>query len=218
MTADTEALEHHPLQPFLPENSRLLMLGSFPPPRKRWSMDFFYPNVQNDMWRIYALIFFGDKNYFYDAVNKKFRQSDIELFLKEKGIALFDTAVSVCRLKGNASDRFLQIAERTDLKALLKRIPRCKAVAATGGKAAGELCDALGLKMPAVGNYTEVESLGIRLYRMPSSSRSYPLALDRKAAFYRAMLQREGFLPEAMPQVPKADAANDKAKADNRKS
>ena len=126
MTSATDDLEYHPLQPFLPENSRLLMLGSFPPPRKRWSMDFFYPNVQNDMWRIYALIFFGDKNYFYDAANKKFRQPDIERFLKEKGIALFDTAVSVKRLKGNASDQFLQVVGRTDIKALLKRIPRCK--------------------------------------------------------------------------------------------
>ena len=44
--------ERHPLEPFLPENARLLMLGSFPPKRIRWSMEFFYPNLQNDMWRI----------------------------------------------------------------------------------------------------------------------------------------------------------------------
>ena len=33
--------EQHPLEPFLPAGARLLMLGSFPPQRKRWSMDFF---------------------------------------------------------------------------------------------------------------------------------------------------------------------------------
>ena len=33
--------ERHPLEPFLPENARLLMLGSFPPKRIRWSMEFF---------------------------------------------------------------------------------------------------------------------------------------------------------------------------------
>ena len=33
-------IETHPLQPFLPENARLLMLGSFPPPRNKWKMDF----------------------------------------------------------------------------------------------------------------------------------------------------------------------------------
>lgn len=37
-------LEHHPLKPFMPKNARLLMLGSFPPPKKRWCMKFFYPS------------------------------------------------------------------------------------------------------------------------------------------------------------------------------
>ena len=45
-------IENHPLEPFLPTNARLLMLGSFPPQKKRWSMDFYYPNLNNDMWRI----------------------------------------------------------------------------------------------------------------------------------------------------------------------
>lgn len=31
-------IEVHPLEPFLPENGRILFLGSFPPPRGRWSM------------------------------------------------------------------------------------------------------------------------------------------------------------------------------------
>ena len=53
-------IEEHPLEPFLPANAVLLMLGSFPPQKKRWSMDFFYPNLQNDMWRIVGLIFFQD--------------------------------------------------------------------------------------------------------------------------------------------------------------
>ena len=42
-------IEEHPLEPFLPANAKLLMLGSFPPQKKRWSMEFFYPNLQNDM-------------------------------------------------------------------------------------------------------------------------------------------------------------------------
>ena len=53
--------ELHPLEPFLPANARVLMLGSFPPKRIRWSMDFFYPNLQNDMWRIVGYLATGDK-------------------------------------------------------------------------------------------------------------------------------------------------------------
>lgn len=36
-------VEHHPLRPFLPEEAKVLMLGSFPPPQKRWSIDFSIP-------------------------------------------------------------------------------------------------------------------------------------------------------------------------------
>ena len=89
--------EVHPLPPFLPKGARLLMLGSFPPQRKRWSMDFFYPNIQNDMWRIWGLIFFGDKNYFYDETLKKFKLDLLRPFLTERGVALYDTALAVDR-------------------------------------------------------------------------------------------------------------------------
>jgi len=87
---DMPAIERHPLQPFLPENARLLLLGSFPPPRERWCMDFFYPNPQNDMWRIMGQIFFGDKQHFVDG--KVFNREEIVAFCREKGIAIFDTA------------------------------------------------------------------------------------------------------------------------------
>ena len=56
--------ELHPLEPFLPGNARILMLGSFPPKRIRWSMEFFYPNLQNDMWRIVGYLATGDKQHF----------------------------------------------------------------------------------------------------------------------------------------------------------
>ena len=97
-------IERHPLQPFLPPNARLLMLGSFPPPRKRWCMDFFYPNRTNQMWEIMGLVFFGDSQHLVDAEHKTFRLADIKTMLRERGIALYDTATAVRRLGGNASD------------------------------------------------------------------------------------------------------------------
>ena len=65
-------IEKHPLEPFLPPKAKLLMLGSFPPQRKRWSMDFYYPNLNNDMWRIVGLLFFGDKDHFLNDTRKAF--------------------------------------------------------------------------------------------------------------------------------------------------
>ena len=115
--------ERYPLEPFLPENAKVLFLGSFPPPRQRWCMDFYYPNFQNDHWRIEGAVWFNDRNYFVDVERKCFDKEKIVCFLNEKGIALYDTAQVVRRLKGNASDAFLEIVEPTDLKALLRRIP-----------------------------------------------------------------------------------------------
>lgn len=187
------AVERHPLEPFLPADARLLMLGSFPPQRKRWSMDFYYPNLQNDMWRIFGYLFFEDRNHFLTPDRKAFDREHIVDFLTRKGIALFDTASAVRRLKDNASDQFLEVVEATDLGALLRRIPRCVAVVTTGGKAAETAARRFGCEVPAVGTVTTfaAEERVMRLWRMPSSSRAYPMALERKAAAYRVMFEAE---------------------------
>lgn len=127
--------ELHPLEPFLPVGARLLMLGSFPPQRVRWSMDFFYPNLQNDMWRIVGLVFFGDKGYFLTPDAKRFDKERIVRFCEEKGLALYDTAEEIIRLKNNASDNFLQVVREVDLAQLLALIPECRAIVTTGQKA-----------------------------------------------------------------------------------
>lgn len=74
-------------------------------------MDFFYPNLQNDMWRIMGLVFRADRDAFVDTARRRFDRAGIERLLREKGIALYDTAVAVRRLQGNASDKFLEIVE-----------------------------------------------------------------------------------------------------------
>lgn len=191
MNQESMEIEQHPLAPFLPDNTRLLMLGSFPPQKKRWSMEFYYPNWSNDMWRIMGCVFFGDKEYFVDKPQKAFCKDRLIRFLQEKGIGLFDTATAIRRLQDNASDKFLEVVQATDIPALLHRIPQCKAIVTTGEKATDTLCMQFSLEKPKVGDFTEFlfEDKPMRLYRMPSSSRAYPLALEKKAAAYRIMYQ-----------------------------
>ena len=184
-------IEKHPLKPFLPAKAKLLMLGRFPPQKKRWSMDFYYPNLNNDMWRIFGILFFDDKDYFLNETRKVFCRERIIDFLNEKGIALFDTASSIRRLQDNASDKFLEVVEATDVTALLRQLPECKAIVTTGQKATDTLRQQFNVEEPKVGDYSEFifEGRAMRLYRMPSSSRAYPLALDKKATAYRIMYQ-----------------------------
>ena len=184
-------IENHPLEPFLPANARLLMLGSFPPQKKRWSMDFYYPNLNNDMWRIVGLLFFNNKDYFLNETRKAFCRERIISFLNDKGIALFDTASAIRRLQDNASDKFLEVVQPTDISRLLGQLPECKAIVTTGQKATDTLRAQFEVEEPKVGDFSEFVFDGrpVRLYRLPSSSRAYPLALDKKAAAYRTMYQ-----------------------------
>lgn len=191
-------IEEHPLEPFLPANAKLLMLGSFPPQKKRWSMDFFYPNLQNDMWRIFGIIFFQNKEHFMSPDKKVFDKEHIIDFLHKKGIALYDTASAICRLQDNASDKFLEVIKQTDISLLLKQIPMCKAIVTTGQKATDIIREQINVKEPAVGTSEcfEFEDRIMRLYRMPSSSRAYPLALEKKSDAYRFMFNELGLLDE----------------------
>ncbi|WP_336944382.1 uracil-DNA glycosylase family protein [Acinetobacter modestus] len=191
-------IETHPLQPFLPHNAKLLMLGSFPPPQSRWKMDFYYPNYQNDMWRIFGLIFFEDKDHFLDLPNKRFKEQQIRDFLTEIGVAIFDTAYQVKRLQGNASDKFLEIVTATDLSQLLEQIPKCHTIMTTGDKATDTLMQHFPeqINKPMIGQSVQVNYANreLNLYRLPSSSRAYPLALDKKADAYQQFFQTIGLL------------------------
>jgi len=192
-----DGVEYHPLRPFLPENAKVLFLGSFPPQRKRWCMDFYYPNFINDHWRIEGQIFFGDKNHFVDLDAKRFKIDEIIAFCEEKGLAFFDTSTAVRRLQDNASDKFLEVVEPTDIPSLLAQLPHLRAIVTTGEKATETICASLGIAaiptIPKVNTFVTtplairrgVRGEAVALYRLPSSSRAYPLAFDKKVEAYR---------------------------------
>lgn len=193
---NTKATEQHPLGFFLPEQAKLLMLGSFPPPRARWSMNFYYPNIQNDMWRIMGYLFFQNKNYFQVEGKKAFDESRVRKFCIDKGIALGDTAVEIIRLKDNASDKFLEVVTPFDPANILSQIPACRAIVITGQKAMDTLLSVIPAEEPSVGGFTNFEFGGndMKLFRMPSSSRAYPRPIEEKAESYSAMFRKLGLL------------------------
>ena len=217
--------EKHPFEPFLPSGARILFLGSFPPQEHRWCMPFYYPNWINDFWRIMGLIHFGDKEHFCVPGEKRFDEGAIREFCTREGLAFYDTATEVKRLKDNASDAFLEVVKPTDIRALLARIPECHTLVTTGEKASGIVAETFGCRVPDVGEYLEIpdqvrneertirnEERTIRneertvrneertvrneertvrneviLWRMPSTSRAYPLSLEKKAEAYRKL-------------------------------
>ncbi len=187
-------VERHPLKPFLPNGCKLLMLGSFPPSQKRWCMNFFYPNFTNDMWRIFGLAFFEDKQHFVDEANKTFKLDELKAFLTAKGVGIYDTATAVNRTTGTAADKDLEVIEPTNLDELLLQVPDCKNVVVTGQLAADVLRAHFNIaEQPKVGAYVpfvfQPDGREMRLYRMPSSSRAYPLKVEKKTEWYKAMFE-----------------------------
>lgn len=194
-------VEYHPLIPFLPENAKVLFLGSFPPQRKRWCIDFYYPNFINDHWRIEGEVFFGDRNHFVDVEAKQFKINEIVSFCQDKGIAFFDTSTAIRRLMDNASDKFLEVVEPTDIPALISKLPHLRAIVTTGEKATDTICATLQIpETPKVNTFVTIPQLlnhdseSIILYRLPSSSRAYPLAFTKKTEAYRKMFEHTGLL------------------------
>ena len=183
--------EKHPFEPFLPEGARILFLGSFPPQEHRWCMPFYYPNWINDFWRIMGLIHFGNKDHFCILAEKRFDEAAIRIFCTEQGLAFYDTACEVRRLKDNASDAFLEVVTPTDLPALLARIPECHTLVTTGQKATEVIASTFGCLVPPVGGNIDLTIAGrpIRFWRMPSTSRAYPLPLEKKAEAYRKLFK-----------------------------
>ena len=190
-------VEYHPLIPFLPTNAKVLFLGSFPPQRKRWCMDFYYPNFINDHWRIEGAVFFGDRHHFVDEEEKSFKLTDIIAFCQEKGLAFFDTSTAVRRLQDNASDKFLEVVEPTDIQALIVQLPQLRTIVTTGEKATETLCTTMKISsLPKVNTFVPVPDTynqageQLVLYRLPSSSRAYPLAFEKKVEAYKRMFEQ----------------------------
>lgn len=196
-TAD-HPIESLPFPPFLPPQATVMCMGTFPPAADKRAMQFHYPNFQNDMWRIYGLIFFNDTEYFRKGEEKSFDADKIKAFLAEKGIASCPTVWQAIREKGNASDAFLTVVDPVHIHEVLATIPNCQYIGTTGGKATEVLLNLADntVKLPKTGESIELKfsSRYIKLKRLPSTSRAYPLSLTKKAEAYKQFFQSVGLL------------------------
>ncbi len=158
-------------------------------------MNFYYPNFQNDFWRIMGIVFHENPNFFINTGRKSFNELLIRAFCEEKGIAISDTAKSVIRQNNNASDSTLSIVEPMNIKKLFNEIPECYTVVTTGQKATTSLSEMFGIKEPQLCENIclNISDRDIHWFRMPSTSRAYPKPLLEKAQVYARMFQSLNF-------------------------
>ena len=197
---DEHEIELRPFPPFLPPNTTVLMMGSFPPAAEKRAMEFHYPNFQNDMWRVYGLVFFGDAIHFQRVGEKAFDAEKIKAFLTARGIGSCPGVRRAIRTHGNASDAYLKVVETVELPEILEKIPQCRRICTTGGKATEILLALLETEVRAKDfktGTTITARCGDRdllVTRLPSTSRAYPMKLEKKAEAYRKFFVEAGFV------------------------
>ena len=138
----------HPIPPLFDENSRILILGSFPSEASRRAA-FFYSHPQNRFWRVLAGLY-GEKTP--ESTGEK------RAFALSRGIALWDVIAS-CEIRGSA-DASVRDAVPNDLSPILRgsRVERIF----TNGRLAHTL----------YGRFQEKET-GIGAIYLPSTSPAY---------------------------------------------
>ena len=176
-------IEKHPFPAILPPHATVMMMGTFPPTVEKRCMDFHYP----------------DPAYFCVPGEKRFDPLRIEQFLRSQGIALCSTVQRAIREQGNAADKHLRIVEPVDLTAVLAKLPACRWIFTTGEKATDTLLSLLPnkIKMPKTNEFINFPYCAERelfLYRLPSTSRAYPLSLAKKCEAYRRFFEISGIL------------------------
>ena len=193
-------IELRPFPPFLPPHATVLMMGSFPPAAEKRAMEFHYPNFQNDMWRVYGLVFFGDAMHFQRGEEKAFDAEKIKAFLTERGIGSCPGVRRAIRGHGNASDAYLKVVETVELPEILEKIPQCRRICTTGGKATEILFALLETDVKAKDVRTggtvsaRCGERDLLVTRLPSTSRAYPMKLEKKAEAYRKFFVEAGFV------------------------
>jgi len=128
-------LHTHPYDPFIPENTTKLIVGTLPPPRftsrelKEGDVDFCYGSRDGQLWLILDSIF--KLNLKFETTEEAIKQR--KDFLAENNIGICDIVASAEREKIDASDLGMQNVIYRDLVSILEEHPKVNTLLFTGG-------------------------------------------------------------------------------------
>lgn len=114
-----EHTEQHPWNWYGPQDSHTLLVGTFPPTKRNWSFDFFYPNKRNFFWKILSAI-----------TGKPLEQESGEAAVAERkamldalNITITDMGKTIVRMDNNSLDENLHPIVYMDILQILKERP-----------------------------------------------------------------------------------------------
>ena len=156
------------LPPVLSEDTRLLVLGSFPG-RASLETQRYYGHAQNHFWKILAAIWhlpLTDMPY-----AERIEQ------LHQHGLGLWDV-YAACEREGSL-DSAIRNAQPNDLSTLRTRCPRLQAIAHNGGE--------------SFRHARHTQALGLPVHRLPSTSPANAgWSFERKLAAWGDVLRLHG--------------------------
>ena len=156
------------LPPVLSEDTRLLVLGSFPG-RASLETQRYYGHAQNHFWKILAAIWqlpLTDMPY-PERIDH----------LQQRGLGLWDV-YAACEREGSL-DSAIRNAQPNDLGTLRTRCPQLQAIAHNGGE--------------SFRHARHTQALGVPVYRLPSTSpANASWSFERKLVAWSEVLNRHG--------------------------
>ncbi|MEQ1683845.1 MAG: DNA-deoxyinosine glycosylase [Burkholderiaceae bacterium] len=156
------------LGPVVGENTRLVVLGSFPGVASLVAQQY-YGHPRNHFWPILSAI------WQIELVPLPYPQR-IEA-MRARGLGLWDVYAR-CKRVGSL-DSAIEQAQFNDLASLRETAPRLQAVAHNGGESARAI--------------KHTQSLGVAVHRLPSTSpANASWSFERKLAAWRAVFEEHG--------------------------
>lgn len=156
-----EHVEQHPWNWYGAPGSTTLIAGTFPPTKRNWSFDFFYPNKRNFFWKILAAIT-GHKIVYTSGAEAI---AERKTLLDRLNITITDMGKTIIRKDNNSLDENLEALAYMDIFRILEENPGIKKIIFTSSSG----------KVSAVKwfqNYLETQGIKHRFPKTPKPVRS----------------------------------------------
>ena len=149
--------ETHPWNWYIPPGAETVVIGTFPPTRRNWSFDFFYPNKNNYFWRLIARIAERPLLYFSgeEAVNER------KELLNRLKLGVSDMGQIIRRKTESSLDQNLEIVAYMDIFKLLQENPSVRKLIFTSSSG----------KSSAIGWFKDYLSLHRISFKIPQGKR-----------------------------------------------
>ena len=195
-----EHTEQHPWNWYGRTDSDTLIVGTFPPTKRNWSFDFFYPNKRNSFWKIIASI----TGKVLEHESGEAAVAERKALLDELKLTITDMGRTIARMDNNSLDENLHPIEYMDILQILEERPLIRKIIFTSSS--GKVSAARWFQNYLTGRGMEYKfprtpkpvrdklrlsgrTIELVILYSPSARAANRISFDRLVALYKAELE-----------------------------